>query len=73
MEHYGIRGKALNIMRSFFTDRKQYVSIDGMESELKDACKCSVIKGSKMSSLLYILYTNEIPLLGNIMNNEVFF
>ena len=73
MEHYGIRGKALNIMCSFFSDRKQYVSIDSMESELKDACNCSVIQGSKMSSLLYILYTNEIPLLGNIMtNNDIF-
>ena len=64
MEYYGICGKALNIMHSFFSDRKQYVSIDNMESELK---------GRKMSSLLYILYTNKIPLLGNIItNNDIF-
>ena len=43
LEHYGIRGKSLNIMKSFFHNRKQYVSIDGMESQLKYACPCSVV------------------------------
>ena len=71
MEHYGVRGKELNIFRSFFKDRRQYVSIDSMESELKDACESSCIQGSKMSSLLYVLYTNEIPILSNLMNTEL--
>ena len=72
MEHYGVRGKELNIVCSFFTDRRQYVSIDSMESELKEACDSSVIQGSKMSSLLYVLYANEISILSNIMNTEIY-
>ena len=72
MEHYSVRGKELNIFRSFFKDRRQYVSIDSMESELKDACESSCIQGSKMSSLLYVLYTNEIPFLSNLMNTELY-
>ena len=33
---------------------------------------CSVIQGSKMSGLLYTIYTNEIPLLHKIMNTYLF-
>ena len=72
MEHYGVRGKELNIFCSFFKDRRQYVSIDSMESELKDACESSCIQGSKMSSLLYVLYMNKIPILSNLMNTELY-
>ena len=52
-------------------NRKQYVYIDGMESEVIDSGNCSVCQGSKLSSLLYILYTNEIPLLDKIINTEL--
>ena len=71
LEHYGVRNKELNIMRSFLTDRFQYVSIDSMESEVLPSPQCSVVQGSKMSSLLYIIYTNEIPLLSNIMTKPL--
>ena len=37
-----------------------------------DSLNCSTIKGSKLSSLLYIIYTNEIPLLYNIMNSPIY-
>lgn len=33
---------------------------------------CSVIQGSKLSGLLYTLYTNEIPLLHTLMNNDIY-
>ena len=32
---------------------------------------CSVVKGSKLSTALYTIYTNEIPLLHNIMSKEI--
>ena len=43
-----------------------------MESNLIYSGESSVCQGSKLSSLLYILYTNEIPLLDNITNNDFF-
>ena len=55
------------------SNRKQYVNIDGRESELLESLECSVIQGSKMSSLLYILYTNEIPLLHKIIGSDIYF
>ena len=52
--------------------RQQYVFIDGMESDLIYSWESSVCQGSKLFLLLYILYTNEIPLLDNITNNDFF-
>ena len=31
LDHYGIRGKFLNIIKSFLSNRSQYVSIDSIE------------------------------------------
>ena len=44
-----------------------------MESSLLDSLEYSVVQGSKLSSLLYILYTNEIPLLHKLINNELYY
>ena len=61
LDHYGIRGKFLNIIKSFLSNRSQYISIDSIESEILPALNCSVIQGSKISALLYTLYINEVP------------
>ena len=61
--YYGVRGNALNLINDYLTDRKQYVSVDTFDSPVIDSLPCSVIQGSKLSSLLYIIYTNEIPYL----------
>ena len=50
----------------------QYVFIDGMESDVILSGESSVCQGSKLSSLLYILYTNEIPLLDKVINTDLF-
>ena len=72
LDHYGVRDKEYNKIKSFLSNRQQYVFIDGMESELIYSGESSVCQGSKLSSLLYILYTNEIPLLDKMTNNDFF-
>ena len=37
-----------------------------------DCPACSVVQGSKLSAVLYTIYTNEIPLLHTLMTNEIF-
>ena len=37
-----------------------------------DSPPCSVVQGSKLSAVLYTLYTNEIPLLHTLMTKEIF-
>ena len=42
-----------------------------MESDVIFSGNSSVFQGSKLSSLLYILYTNEIPLIGKVINTDL--
>ena len=72
MEYYGIRGDALEIFTSHLTNRYQFVEIDTQRSQLRQSLNCSVIGGGKLSGLLYTLYTNEIPLLHTLMNNNIY-
>ena len=61
-----------NILKSFVHNRFQYVSIDTINSKIIEAPPCSVIQGSKLSSLLYTIYINEVTILQNLINDEIF-
>ena len=45
LAHYGIRNKALAWFKSYLTNRKQYVSLNGCDSDIKDI-NCGVPQGS---------------------------
>lgn len=64
---YGIRGVALNWLKSFIKSRKQYVSITSTENMISNTFKstCQTIsmgvpQGSVLGPVLFLLYTNEI-------------
>ena len=61
MDYYKISGRANEFFKSYLKDRVQYVQVDTAKSKVKVAPPCSIIQGSKLSSLLYTIYTNEIP------------
>ena len=58
LSNYGIRGKALGWFRSYLSDRKQFVFIDGHTSELQHV-NCGVPQGSLLGPLLFIIYIND--------------
>merc|ERR1711873_190118 len=72
IEFYGISGKMNNILRSFLENRYQYVSIDGIKSEVIQSLPCSVIQGSKLSALLYMIYINEVTVLHKLMGADLY-
>ena len=56
---FGIRDTALNWFRSYLQLRKQYVSVNGIDSSLKDL-QYGVPQGSVLGLLLYSLYTSPL-------------
>ena len=60
MEHYGIRGTALNWFTSYLSERQQYVSVNGNEyDQLK--ISCGIPHGSVLGPLLLLIYINDLP------------
>merc|ERR1712115_382540 len=65
-------GAELSIFKSFLSDSTQFVQIDTFKSDIMNCPPCSVVQGSKLSAVLYTIYTNEIPLLHTLMSHEIF-
>jgi hypothetical protein len=61
LSHYGIRGIALDWFKSYLSNRKQYVSYKGSSSRSHEIT-CGVPQGSVLGPLLFIIYTNDLPI-----------
>merc|ERR1712240_568677 len=60
------------IFKSYLKNRRQFVEIDIYRSDIKQSLDCSVIQGSKMSGVLYTIYTKEIPQIHTLMTDKIF-
>ena len=61
LEHYGIRGNALELIKSYFNGRRQKVCVNGTYSENLCDILLGVLQGSVLGVLLFIIYINDLP------------
>jgi hypothetical protein len=59
LQSYGIRGTALELMKSYLSERSQYTKVDCTKSDIKKI-QCGVPQGSVLGPLFFLIFVNDM-------------
>lgn len=71
LEHYGIRGLSLELIRNYLSNRLQYVSYNGSDSCF-GRITCGIPQGSILGPLFFLFYINDIFNVSEILRLTLF-
>jgi hypothetical protein len=71
LNYYGIRGNVYDWFKSYFQNRKQYVTINNVSSGFLPIT-CGVPQGSILGPILFLLYINDIANISKILKYIMF-
>ena len=60
LKHYGVRGEAIDLIRSYLYQRQQLVEFNGCLSDMR-YIETGVLQGSVLGPLLFSIYINDLP------------
>ena len=67
LKYYGVTGTALDLVKSYLTNRKQYVVFDSCQSEHVEICT-GVPQGSIIGPLFFSVYINDLITVSKRLN-----
>ena len=71
LEYYGIRGMANDWFKSYLDNRKQFVSMGGVKSDML-GITCGVPQGSVLGPIFFLLYINDFHQCSKILDFHLF-
>ena len=71
LEHYDLQLKELLCVNSYLFNRKQFCRVRGFDSDIGNI-NVGVLQESCLGSLLFLIYTNELPKVVNASNVSMY-